>query len=275
MDAPIPRWLRAFFLVVAAQAFLVTLALFQPTLINIVEPWPASPLNARFIGALYTGLGIGVLLCLRTRWFREVRLIVVGIAVATATLLVITLYRLGVYGMGELAFPDQFPVGWTLFYIIDPLVVVYTLWRFRGQDTAPNTPNPLAWLWATEAVFLGALGLLLLLLPNLAISLWPWAMTSPLSQLYSGHFLTLAVVSALAVREPRWEAVRIMVITLMAIAFLILAVSVIHFDRFKSDLSTVIWFAFFGAQAIGLAVLLWRRRVRQSPGAAVSRAGVP
>ena len=274
MDVPIPRWLRAFFVIVAVQAFLVTLALFQPTLINIVEPWPASPLNARFIGALYTGLGIGVLFCLRTHWFREVRLITIGIGVATASLLFITLYRLSVFGMGELALPDKFPVGWTLFYIIDPLVVIYTLWRFRGQDTAPDAPNPLGWLWGTEAIIFGVLGLLLLLLPNLAISLWPWAMTSPLSQLYSGHFLTLAIVSAFAVREPRWEAVRIMVVTIMALALLILVASVIHFDRFKSNPSTWIWFAFFGLEAVGLGLLLWRRRVRRSPGAAVSSACV-
>ena len=275
MDAPIPRWLRAFFLIVTAQAFLVTLALFQPTLINIVEPWPASPLNARFIGALYTALGIGVLLCLRARWFREVRLVTIGIGVATATLLFITLYRLAMFGMGELAFPDKFPVGWTLFYIIDPLIVVYTLRRFRGKDTAPDTANPLALLWAAQAVIFGVVGLFLLFLPDLSMTLWPWAMTSPLSQLYSGHFLTLAILSALAVREPRWEAVRIMVVTLMVLAALVLLVSVIHFDRFKANASTWIWFVFFGAQAVGLAVLLWRRRVRPSPGAAVSTAGAP
>ena len=49
MDQPIPRWLRIFFLIVAAQAFLLFIALIQPSLINLVEPWPATPLNARFI----------------------------------------------------------------------------------------------------------------------------------------------------------------------------------------------------------------------------------
>lgn len=274
MDTPIPRWLRAFFVIVVLQAFLVTPALFQPTLINIVEPWPASPLNARFIGALYTALGIAVLLCLRARAFRQVRLIVIGIAVATGSLLFITLYRLWLFGMGELALPNTFPVGWTLFYIIDPLVALYALWRFRGQDTPPAMPNPLGRLWAAEAVIFGALGLVLLLLPTLAVTLWPWAMTPPLSQLYSGHFITIAVVSAFAVREPRWDAVRIMVVTIMVLALLVLAVSIVHVDRFTSTASTVIWFAFFGVQAIGLGALLWRRRARRSPGAAVPRAGV-
>ncbi|MFN8471686.1 MAG: hypothetical protein U0822_05790 [Anaerolineae bacterium] len=274
MDTSIPRWLRVFFVIVTAQAFLVTLALFQPTLINIVEPWPASPLNARFIGALYTALGIGVLLCIRARFFREVRLITIGIVVATATLLFITLYRLWAFGMGELALPDKFPVGWTLFYIIDPIVALYALWRFRSQDTAPAAANPLAWLWGAEAIIFGVVGLFLLFLPALAISLWPWAMTPPLAQLYSGHFITIAVVSAFAIREPRWDAVRIMVATIMVLALLVLAVSVVHFDRFKSNAWTVAWFIFFGAEAIGLGALLWRRRVRGSPGAAIPSTGV-
>ncbi|MFN8482529.1 MAG: hypothetical protein U0768_05745 [Anaerolineae bacterium] len=274
MDTPIPRWLRAFFVIVAVQAFLVTPALFQPTLINIVEPWPASPLNARFIGALYTALGIAVLLCLRARAFRQVRLVTIGIVVATGTLLLITFYRLWMFGMDELALKGQFPTMWTLFYIIDPLVALYALWRFRGQDRPPAMPNPLAWLWSAEAAIFGALGLLLLVLPDLAVSFWPWAMTAPLSQLYSGHFITLAVVSAFAVGEPRWDAVRIMVVTIMTLAMLVLAVSVVHFDRFKSNPSTVIWFVFFGAEAVGLGALLWRRRAHRSPGAAVPRTGV-
>ena len=129
-------------------------------------------------------------------------------------------------------------------------------------------------VWVAEAVIFGALGLVLLLLPTLAVALWPWAMTPPLSQLYSGHFITLAVVSAFAVREPRWDAVRIMVVTIMVLAVLVLAVSIVHLDRFKPNPSTLIWFIFFGAQAIGLGALLWRRRARRSPGAAVPSAGV-
>ena len=57
-----PIWLRLFFLFVVLQALLVGSALIQPTLISLVMPWPASPLNARFIGALYIMGAISALL---------------------------------------------------------------------------------------------------------------------------------------------------------------------------------------------------------------------
>ncbi len=274
MDRPIPRWLRAFFLVVTVQAFLVTPALFQPSLINIVEPWPASPLNARFIGALYTALGIGVLLCLGARAFREVRLILIGIGVATGVLLVISLARLQAFGLGELAL-HQFPTMWILFYIIDPLVVVYTLWRFRDSDPAGGGRSDLWPLWTAEAALLGLVALVLLVAPPLAMRLWPWALTEPLSQLYSGHFLTLAFVCALAAREARWEGVRIVAVTLVVLSLLVLVVSVIHLDRFKPNASTIVWFALFGAEAVGLGLLLWRRGLRRAPSAPEPRATLP
>ncbi len=63
MAQPLPWWLRAIFVLVAAQALLLVAAFIQPPLISLLVPWPASPLNARFIAAIYTALGLDVLLC--------------------------------------------------------------------------------------------------------------------------------------------------------------------------------------------------------------------
>src|SRR5215471_18681503 len=173
MAQPIPWWLRAIFVLVAAQALLLVAAFIQPPLISLLVPWPASPLNARFIAAIYTALGLGVLLCSVSRTFREVRIVLFGIGFATALLFLLTLYRM-IFFPGELT---KFPLFWMLFYFIDPLLVAFSFWRLGGRDKAPSEPNPLGLLWMIQAVILGGFGLVLLFFPLFAINIWPWAMT--------------------------------------------------------------------------------------------------
>lgn len=159
MDRPIPWWLRAIFVLVAAQALLLVAVFFQATLVSLLVPWPASPLNARFIASLYTALGIGVLMCSFSRTFREVRIVLFGIGFATGLLFLLTLYRMFLYP-GEL---DHFPVMWMLFYIVDPLLVAFSFWRLGSKDTAARGTNPLTSLWIVQAGIFEIVGLLLLL----------------------------------------------------------------------------------------------------------------
>src|SRR6202162_3063030 len=187
MDRPLPWWLRAIFVLVAAQALLLVAAFFQPPLISLLVPWPASPLNARFIAAIYTALGLGVLLCSVARSFREVRIVLFGIGFATGLLFLLTLYRMIVFP-GELT---KFPLFWMLFYLIDPLLVAFSFWRLGGRAKAPSVTTPLALIWIVQAVILGFFGLLLLFFTGAAINIWPWAMTIQLSQLYSGFAISL------------------------------------------------------------------------------------
>jgi len=266
MAQPLPWWLRAIFVLVAAQALLLIAALFQPPLVSLLVPWPASPLNARFIASMYTALGLGVLLCSMARSFREVRIVLFGIGFATGLLFLLTLFRMIAYP-GELT---KFPLFWMLFYLIDPILVVFSFWRLGGRDKAPSEPNPLALLWVIQAAILGGFGLLLLFLPEVAISIWPWVMTVQLSQLYSGFFLSLSVVSALAAREPRWEGVRVLAFIFAILAVLVLIISIVHIGRFKSDASTIIWFVFFGAEAVVFGGLLISHLVRPSMKGAIS-----
>jgi hypothetical protein len=208
---------------------------------------------------MYTALGLGVLLCSVARSFREVRIVLFGIGFATGLLFLLTLYRLIVFP-GELT---KFPLFWMLFYLIDPLLVAFSFWRLGGRDKAPAEPNPLAIIWIIQAVILGSFAILLLFFPGVAINIWPWAMTLQLSQLYSGFAISLCVVSAMAVREPRWEGVRLLAFIFATLAVLVLIVSVVHISRFKSGASTLIWFVFFAAEAIVFGGLLINHLVRR------------
>src|SRR5207247_9940595 len=125
------------------------------------------------IAAIYTALGLGVLLCSVARSFREVRIVLFGIGFATGLLFLLTLYRMIVYP-GELT---KFPLFWMLFYLIDPLLVAFSFWRLGGTDKAPLEPNPLGLPWVIQGVILGVFGVVLLFFPCVAIILRPLVVT--------------------------------------------------------------------------------------------------
>jgi hypothetical protein len=196
-----PIWLRLFFLFVVFQALIVASALIQPAWISLVMPWPASPLNARFIGALYIMGAISALLCAFAKRYAEVRISLIEIGFVTGVLLLITIPHFGEFT------PETFPYRWTIFYTIDPLVIILILWMMRGRDPAPPGRNSLWPLFLIYIVVLGVAGFALLLLPDVAVSLWPWTLPPILGQVYSIFFLTFALGGVLALREPRWIGV--------------------------------------------------------------------
>ena len=175
---------------------------------------------------MYTALGLGVLLCSVARSFRR------GAHCAFWHWIFHSIDLFAHTLPYDLVFPGEltrFPLFWMLFYLIDPLLVVFSFWRLGGRDKAPSVSNPLVLIWVVQAVILQFFGLLLLFFTSVAINIWPWAMTVQLSQLYSGFAISLCVVSAMAVREPRWECVRLLAFIFSTLAVLVLIVSVVHF----------------------------------------------
>lgn len=255
-----PWWVRAVQWLAAAQALLLVLALVQPSYVSLLVPWPASPLNARFIASLYVSLGVGVVLSSLSARFREMRIVLAGIAIATTLLLVLTIVRM-VQHPHELA---TFPLFWLLFYVVDPLLVGLVFWRLGWGEPGPATARPPAALWLAQAALFGATGLVLLALPGVARGLWPWAMTEPQSQLYSAFFLTLALASLLAAREPGWDGVRWLVLMIALLAVLVLAVSLLHLPRFTRPPVTAVWLALFGVEAVVFGGLFIRGSAMRS-----------
>ncbi len=259
VDRSLPWWLRATFFFIVIQTFDFVLVLFRPDLITALEPWKATPLNARFIASLYLATGIGVLLSALGRNFLQVRIVLIGLGVATIALFLLTLFRLLFYP-GEL---PMVPVIWLLLYFIDPLLVVFCLGRLGATGSSvPRANNPLSLLWIVHTVIFGAAGLLMLLLPGIAVQLWPWGLSAPLAQLYGGFFLALATVTGLSIGEWRWEGVRAVVVMLMSLGIIVVAISLFHLDRFKSPLAVLIWLVIFAAEALIFGSLLLIRQVQ-------------
>jgi hypothetical protein len=149
-----------------------------------------------------------VLLCGLGRNFLQIRIVLIGTCVATGVILILTLYRLYFYP-GEV---PKLPVTWLVIYALDPLLMALGIWYFRGEKPLrappPRASNPLSWLWIAQTIILGAVGTLMLLLPNMVVSVWPWKVTAPLIQLYGAFFLALGIVVGLSISEWRWEGVQ-------------------------------------------------------------------
>jgi len=246
-------WLRFFFLLVLVQAITIGRSLIWPDQITANLPWPASPLNARFIAALYWMGAISALLCIVARSYAAVRISLIEIGVITGGLRLLTIPHLGEFT------PDTFPYRWMILYTIDPLVVGLILWRMRGRDPAPVGRNPNARLFTVYAAVLARAGIVLLVAPTLAAQLWPWTLPAILAQVYSIFFLTFVLGGLLAAGEPRWEGVWIYVTANLVMLLLIIAVSLYHADRFKTGLATFMWYGLCLAGAFAFAAILIRR----------------
>ncbi|HEX8969732.1 MAG TPA: hypothetical protein VF937_17750 [Chloroflexota bacterium] len=253
MDRPMNWWIRGYLLFAAVQGFGIGLTgLIAPSEMQI--PLRISPLNARFVAALYVAGGIGVLLAAVSRRRAEARLFVVGFAVATLLILVLT----GLHWSDFMADPLPHRPVWLFDYVVDPvfgllLVPAAGLWPPRRA-----TRHSLTVLLRGQAVIFGLAGLVLLLVPDVAAAYWPWTLPPLLGQLYACFFLTFAVGAALASRESEPRAVRDFVVASLGLCGLVLIASALHLDRFKSEPITPLWFTVFGVGVIVFGLALAR-----------------
>ncbi len=249
----IPFWLRLYFLFVLLQALLVASALIRPDWMELVMPWPASPLNARFIGALYMFGAISALFGIFAKHYDEVRITIYEVAFLTGALLLLTIPH---FFTGEFT-SATFPYKWTVFYIIDPLVSILILWVMRGRDARPGGVNRLWPTFSLYALVLGAAAFVLLFMSPLAVSLWPWSLPPILGQVYSIFIFAYVLGALLAIFEPRWSGVWIYCAANFGVWVLIAGVSIYHRDRFGGGLSTWVWaiVCLLGIVIFGLTLL--------------------
>jgi hypothetical protein len=242
-------WIRGYLLFAAVQGFGIGLTgLILPSEMQI--PLRITPLNTRFVAALYVAGGIGVLLAALSRRRSEARLFVVGFGFATALILVLTV----IHWSDFMADPLPHRPVWIFDYVVDPLLAVLLV-AFAGLlPPAHGVRHRLTPLLIVQAVVFGALGLLLLLAPDVGAAYWPWTLPPVLGQVYAAFLLTFCVGAGLAARETAPRAIRDFLIASLGLTLLVLLVSAVHLDRFKAEPVTGIWFAAFGIGAVAFAI---------------------
>jgi len=168
MDGPMNWWVRGYLLFAAVQGFGIGLTgMLLPSEMQI--PLRLSPLNARFVAALYLAGAIGVLVAAFRPRRADARLFVIGFGAATLLILIITVLHWSEF-MAD-ALPHR--AVWIFDYVVDPalalvLVPVAGLWPARR-----GTRHALSALLNVEAFIFGVLGLLLVLVPDFAAAYWP------------------------------------------------------------------------------------------------------
>ena len=235
--SPPPRWLRVFFLLNVVQDFAIGFTgMLAPE--HIVIPLKGlSPLNARFIAALYLGGGVVILLVAFARRAVDTRIALYAFFVITALVLAMTF-----------AYWEEFTVNgvpwlWLFTYIVNPILAPLALVTLGLIGPAEPGGHRLTALFIGEALVFGASGIALLLAPARMVDAWPWVLTPLLARVYAAFFLAFAVGAALAAYERRVAAVRPFLIGSLVLVAGTLIASLAHLDAFEHGPGRWLWFA--------------------------------
>ena len=237
---------------------------FIPDKVDKAIPWLVPPLHSRFLGAMYlsgTTFMIGGILA---QHYAEVKVMVRAILIWTGMLFVISLFYLGEFDYSR-------PQVWIWFgaYIIYPLIALWLIWKDRGLHEMLDGSELPGWARSYllgQGVFVSVLALILLMAPDLMVSLWPWKITRLLAQIYSAPFLAYGISSLMISRLRTWAEIRVVVTAIFVFALGVLLASLIHITLFTfGNISAWIWFGGFLSATIMLGLLtiqaIWARRV--------------
>jgi len=169
--------------------------------------------------------------------------------------------------------------AWVLLYFTTPFLLPI-LW-LRNRRTDPGTPDPYDLVVPQPvrvATGLAGVGLLcvaavMILLPDVAIRVWPWKLTPAVSLSIGGWLSAPGVCYVLFLFEPRWSAWRIIIQHQLVAVSLILLGAVRAWSEF--DTSNPATWLFVGGMSgflIAIAMLLYTTDSRRARVAHQSRA---
>jgi hypothetical protein len=230
---------------------------FIPDSVDKAIPWLVPPLHARFLGSMYlsgTTFMIGGIL---SRYYAEVRVMVRALAIWTGMLFIVSLFYLSEFDYSR-------PQVWIWFgaYIIYPLIALWLMWQDRNVRENISGVNLPVWVrpyLLVQGSLVTGLALVLLLLPDFMVSLWPWNITRLLAQIYSAPFLAYGLSSLMISRLQTWAGIRVVVTATFVFALGVLLASLIHRGLFSpGNLSTWVWFSGFLLATVVLGLLTVR-----------------
>jgi hypothetical protein len=220
--------------------------------------WPIKPpMTAMMLGAAYLG---GVYFFARVALAKQWHTIKAGFPPVTlfASLLgIATVLHWDRFTHDHISF-----FTWTVLYFTTPFLVFGT-WLFNRR-TDPRTldtsdipvPNWMRWLLGIAGAITLAISLLLLLLPQLMIDVWPWTLTPLTARVMGAMFALPGLVGLGIASDRRWSAACII---LQAQAFsigLILIAAVRSWSDFNpANISTWFFIGGLGALLIGIIIL--------------------
>jgi hypothetical protein len=218
-------------------------------------PINAPPLHARFLGAMYLSGATFMVLATFARQWRDVRVTTAVLALWTGLLGVVSILNLHAFDWNR--DPTWF---WFFAYLGFPMAAAWLAGHQRrfGSERRKTTAGLLA---ASLLVLIGGsvtvFGVVLLFAPTYMVTLWPWALTPLLAQVYSAPFVAFGLGLVYAASQSAFAERRIAILGSLVFAVGALVASYLHFGLFRAGApSTLLWFGGFGLAGLALIALL-------------------
>jgi hypothetical protein len=204
--------------------------------------------TSAFLGAAYAAGFLLAVLALRQKRWRDVRVALLTVTVFTVLTLVPTVVHLHVFHLWEGGWGARLAAWvWLAIYVAVPvacLTVVVRQQRRPAEVAAVARPMPrwlrvvlagqgLALMGVGGAMFLGAAQVHHL--PEGAMSFWPWRLMPLGAQVIGAWLLALALATALVIREPDLDRLRVPAVTYTAFGGFQLLVALACWTEVRPD----------------------------------------
>ncbi|HZA05973.1 MAG TPA: hypothetical protein VE617_15530 [Propionibacteriaceae bacterium] len=187
------------------------------------------PITAAFLGAAYAGGCALELLALRRGTWAALRIPFLAIGVFTTTTLLVTLLHLDRFHFGSPVPLARFAAWfWLVIYVVVPvaMVVVWVLQERRPAAPTGRVPLPsvLRFALLAQGAVMLAVGMPLLVRPELAAVLWPWTLTPLTARMVAAWLLAFGLAVVLAGREADLGRLEVPAVAYGLLAVLVLVV---------------------------------------------------
>jgi hypothetical protein len=261
-------------LIAAVLVFLVGITLFVLTeQTDRYFAWTiASPLTAAFLGAAYWSSALLEVLAARERLWANARPAVPAVIIFTILTLVVTLIHVDKFHFGA---PELITRAgtwfWLAVYAVVPVVMLAFLFQQQslpGKQPEVALPMP-AWmrvLLMLIAAVLLAFGVALLLAPQQAGALWPWALTALTARAIGAWLVGLGTAAWQVARERDLRRGR----AVLATAALFCVLEALALARYPGDVrwsapEAVVYIAFLVLFfVVGLVGIALQRRAHSA-----------
>jgi hypothetical protein len=259
--------LRAVYILIAIVVVAGASLFFVPGLVGPRWPWPLTPFNTSFLGAIYIVELVAIVITIVSNRWSPTRLV---LPISFTFAIVVT--GVSLFYLGRFDAQRWTTYVWFVLYLVPIAVFAYYLWLYRNLPPAETIPVPSAWrtYFKLESTVYGLYGLGLLALPDTFSAFWPWKIDDFHARLYSAIFICLVVGMLTLIRSASsLELVTMGLAKVILAVFSILGLIIVDISARRVDWSapgTWLWIAGLGILLVsGLGMARFATQMQARP----------